>query len=310
MTVGGGAPSPVMTSTPSSRSDQYAMAPLVQRSPDGVLALDPQGVVRFANPAAASLIGRTIESIPGQPFASLFASDDQWLATDLLQEMVAAGASQSQEALGVLTDGDEGRILDVIVRDCRGEPDVDGFIVTVRDATKRTERELDLRHRVAHDVLTGAVSRGEFLERLEDAVTDPRGADRLALLFVDVDHFKMVNDRFGHHVGDRTLVAVSRLIKRSVREGDVVARFGGDEFVAMLRNVQTTDDLVEAGERLVASIRVNGQVDQEVLAVTISVGGALNRGDDAAGLLRRADHALLRAKEFGRDRVVVDEHDD
>lgn len=283
------------------------MAPLVQRSPDGLLALDPQGLVRFANPAVASLIGRPLESIPGQPFASLFADEDQWMATDLLQEMVAAGARQSQEALAVVTDADEGRILDVVVRDCRDEPEVDGFVVTIRDATKRTERELDLRHRVAHDVLTGAVSRGEFLERLEDAVTDPRGADRLALLFVDVDHFKIVNDRFGHHVGDRTLVAVSRLIKRSVREGDVVARFGGDEFVAMLRNIQTTEDLVEAGERLVASIRVNGQVDQEVLAVTVSVGGALNRSDDAAGLLRRADHALLRAKALGRDRVVVDE---
>lgn len=286
------------------------MGPLVQRSPDGLLALDGHGVVRFVNPAAAGMFGRSIESLPGHPFASLFAPDDQWLATDLLQEMVATGASQTQEALGVLTDADEGRILDVVVRDCREDAEVDGFIVTIRDTTTRTKRELDLRHRVAHDVLTGAVSRGEFLERLDEAVTDPRGADRLALLFVDVDHFKTINDRFGHHVGDRTLVGVSRLIKRSMREGDVVARFGGDEFVAMLRNVQTTDDLLEAGERLVASIRVNGQVDQEVLAVTVSVGGALNCGDDAAGLLRRADHALLRAKELGRDRVVVDEPDD
>lgn len=303
------APSPVMTSSPSRPAD-LAMASLVRSSPDGLLALDDQGVVRYVNPAAAALVGRAVESLPGQPFASLFAPDDQWLATDLLAEMVAMAARQAQEALGVLTDDDEGRILDVVVRDCRDDPDVDGFIVTVRDATSRTQRELDLRHRVAHDVLTGAVSRGEFLERLDDAVSDPRGADRLALLFVDVDHFKLVNDRFGHHVGDRTLVAVSRLIKRSMREGDVVARFGGDEFVAMLRNVQTTTDLVEAGERLVASIRLNGQVDQEVLAVTVSVGGALNRGDDAAGLLRRADHALLRAKELGRDRVVVDEPDD
>ncbi len=305
-----GTSSPVMTTTSSRSSVQLGMGALLHHSPDGLVALDRHGVVRCVNLAAAALVGRPAESLPGQPFADLFARDDQRLATELLQKLVASASGESQETLGVATEADAGRILDVVIRDCRDDSTVDGFIVTFRDATSRTKRERDLRHRVAHDLLTGAASRGEFLERLDAAVADPRGADRLGLLFVDVDHFKAVNDCCGHHVGDRTLVAVSRLIERSVRDGDVVARFGGDEFVALLRNVQTVDDLVDAGERLAASIRANGQVDQEVMAVTVSVGGALNCGDDAAGLLRRADHAMLRAKELGRGRVVVDRPDD
>lgn len=281
------------------------MDPLVRESPDGLVALDDQGIVRFVNPAAMLLTGRPVDTVIGRPFSSLFHVDDEELADDLLEDLVASAAGQTQASLGAGSGDEHTGVLDVVLRDTRREAAVGGFIVTLRDATVRSERERDLRHRIAHDQLTGAVSRGEFLDRLDAAVTDPRGAHRLGLLFVDVDHFKLVNDQFGHHVGDQTLVSVCRLLQRSMRDGDVVARFGGDEFVALLRNVPSADELLAAGERIVEQVRVHGQVDQEVLAVTVSVGAALNAGDDATGLLRRADHALLDAKGAGRDRVVL-----
>ena len=301
------APIPVMADvfapTGPCRSDTW-MNPFVRESPDGLLALDDHGVVRFANPAAETMTGVPVGTSVGRPFASLFHRDDQFLATDLIEDLVASAARQAQVSLGAGSEGSQTRVLDVVLRDTRREPAVGGFIVTLRDVTVRAEIDRDLRHRIAHDQLTGAVSRGEFLDRLELAVEDPRGAHRLGLLFVDVDHFKAVNDRFGHHVGDRTLISVCRLIQRSVRDGDIVARFGGDEFVALLRNVPSERALVEAGERLVEQVRLHGQVDQEILAVTVSVGGARNAGDDAPGLLPRADHAPLDAKGQGLDRVV------
>lgn len=281
------------------------MDPFLRESPDGFVSLDADGFVRFANPAATLLTDRPVDTLIGRPFASLFHEDDAELALDLLEDLVASASGQTQASLGAGSGEAPSGVLDVVVRDARRDPAVDGFIVTLRDATVRSERERDLRHRIAHDQLTGAVSRGEFLDRLDAAVTDPRGAHRLGLLFVDVDHFKLVNDQFGHHVGDQTLISVCRLLQRSVRDGDVVARFGGDEFVALLRNVPSAEELVAAGSRLVEQVRVHGQVDQEILAVTVSVGAALNAGDDAAGLLRRADHALLGAKDAGRDRVVL-----
>ena len=279
-------------------------------SPDGLVALDDQGNVRFANPAVAILTGRPIDTLIGRPFSSLFHRDDEVLAIDLIEELVATASGQTQASLGAGSGEERNGVLDVVIRDTRDETMVGGFIATLRDATVRSERERDLRHRIAHDQLTGAVSRGEFLDRLDAAVTDPRGAHRLGLLFVDVDHFKLVNDQFGHHVGDQTLVSVCRLLQRSVRDGDIVARFGGDEFVALLRNVPSSEELLVAGSRLVEQVRLHGQVDQEVLAVTVSVGAALNAGNDAAGLLRRADHALLDAKGDGRDRVVLAPVDD
>lgn len=281
------------------------MDSLVRESPDGLLALDNEGIVRFANPAAGRLTGWPVGTLTNRPFESVFHRDDQFLALDLLDDLVASAAGQAQASLGAGVDADRTGVLDVVVRDTRADPALGGFIVTLRDTTVRAERERDLRHRIAHDQLTGAVSRGEFLERVDAAVNDPRGAHRLGLLFVDVDHFKLVNDQFGHHVGDRTLISVCRLLERSVRDGDIVARFGGDEFVALLRNVPSPEELFEAGSRLVDQVRLHGQVDQEVLAVTVSVGAAMNEGDDGASLLRRADHALLDAKNQGRDRVVL-----
>lgn len=281
------------------------MDPLVRESPDGLLALDDEGIVRFANPAAGRLMGWPVGTLTYRPFDSVFHRDDKFLAVDLLEDLVASAAGQVQATLRAGRDAERVSVLDVVVRDTRADPTLGGFIVTIRDATVRTERERDLRHRIAHDQLTGAVSRGEFLERVDAAVADPRGAHRLGLLFVDVDHFKLVNDQFGHHVGDRTLISVCRLLERSVRDGDIVARFGGDEFVALLRNVPSPEELLEAGSRLVDQVRLHGQVDQEVLAVTVSVGAAMNEGDDAASLLRRADHALLDAKRRGRDRVAA-----
>ena len=287
------------------RPSEDVLHPLVQQSPDGLIALDDGGTVRFANPAAARLTDRSLDTLVGGPFSSMFHDDDQVVAVDLIEELVSAAAGQVQASLSAGSGSERTRVLDVVIRDTRGVEGTGGFIVTVRDATVRSERERDLRHRIAHDQLTGAVSRGEFLDRLDTAVNDPRGAHRLGLLFVDVDHFSLVNDQFGHHAGDRALISVCRLLQRSVRDGDIVARFGGDEFVALLRNVPSASELVEAGERLVEHVRLQGQVDQEVLAVTVSVGAAMNAGDDAASLLRRADHALLDAKNQGRDRVVL-----
>lgn len=296
---------PNVFARPGQHHTDTGLDPFVRESPDGLLVLDDDGVVRFANPAAERLTGRTNDTLLGRPFSAVFHRDDRVLAIDLIEDLVASAAGQGQASLTAGPDDDHARVLDVVIRDTRDVDTVGGFIVTLRDATIRSERERDLRHRIAHDQLTGAVSRGEFLDRLDAAVTDPRGAHRLGLLFVDVDHFKLVNDQFGHHVGDRTLISVCRLLQRSVRDGDIVARFGGDEFVALLRNVPSPEELVEAGNRLVEQVRLRGQVDQEVLAVTVSVGAAMNGGDDAAGLLRRADHALLDAKDQGRDRVVL-----
>ncbi|WP_436794115.1 GGDEF domain-containing protein [Actinospongicola halichondriae] len=297
-----------MTGTPSVHDTNTASWPraLLAASPDGYVALDRNGSVRYANPAAADLLGWSLEQLAVRAFATMFHPDDEESARETIEGLVAERAGLTRARLLARAEHGVVRVLDVVLRDLRHSEAIEGFVVTIRDSTAQVQRERDLSHQLAHDTLTGAMSRGEFLERVEAALTDRRRRRPIGVLFVDVDYFKLVNDQFGHHVGDRSLVSVCEIIQGAVRDGDIVARFGGDEFVALLYDVQGSADLGDVAERVVESVRLRGQVDDEVLAVTVSVGGALSAEDGVAGLLHRADHALLDAKNGGRDQVVLD----
>jgi len=160
------------------------------------------------------------------------------------------------------------------------------------------------RDRATRDLLTGLPNRGEFTGRVELALTGPsRG--RVAVLFVDLDGFKDVNDSYGHAIGDELLVEAATRLSGVVRESDVVARFGGDEFVALLQNC-SDDEALEVAERLRVSLSEPYHVSGHEVVVSASLGLARPRGDDdAEAALRNADLALYRAKEGGRDRVAV-----
>ena len=167
---------------------------------------------------------------------------------------------------------------------------------------------LELKRRSTHDGLTGAINRGEFEQRL---ITECRSADRrkqsLALLMVDVDFFKRINDNHGHQAGDRALQAVARLLNETMRPGDLVARYGGEEFAIIL---PATDEksAIAAAERLrrtIAKTFINCSHSVDI-GVTISVGCADRRPNAMTpeDLVKAADMALYRAKETGRNRVV------
>jgi two-component system cell cycle response regulator len=161
-----------------------------------------------------------------------------------------------------------------------------------------------------HDALTGLWNRRYLNTALDTRITSPRKAGATGLLLLDVDHFKKVNDTFGHHVGDLVLAEVAAALSTAVRRGDLVARYGGEEFAVLMADV-TGDELIEAAERVrrtvaAAPIHVDGGA---VLTVTVSVGGAraLPGESDSNNLLREADLRLYAAKAAGRNRVVATE---
>jgi diguanylate cyclase (GGDEF)-like protein len=160
------------------------------------------------------------------------------------------------------------------------------------------------RDRATRDLLTGLPNRGEFTGRVEMALTSAsRG--RVAVLFVDLDGFKDVNDSYGHAIGDELLVEAATRLSGVVRESDVVARFGGDEFVALLQNC-SNDEALDVAERLRGSLSEPYHVSGHEVVVSASIGLARPGGDDdAEAALRNADLALYSAKEGGRDRVAV-----
>jgi diguanylate cyclase (GGDEF)-like protein/PAS domain S-box-containing protein len=203
-----------------------------------------------------------------------------------------------------------------------GVPLGDTLALTTRDVTERRRAEEDLRrseaelaHRVRHDELTGLANRAHLMERMGrrtpsktpwGRTAEPRGA--LAVLFVDLDRFKPVNDTHGHEAGDAVLVAVARRLEAIVRDSDVVARLGGDEFVIVLEPAPSSSTAVAIGRRVVEELgRPVRLADGTEVVVGASVGlvsGGV--GDDPDELLRRADAAAYRAKAAGRGRLVVD----
>jgi diguanylate cyclase (GGDEF)-like protein/PAS domain S-box-containing protein len=177
------------------------------------------------------------------------------------------------------------------------------FLVTVMDVTERRRAEARIAHMAHHDALTDLPNRTVFSQRLNDALTRTRrDRQRMAVLWIDLDHFKSVNDSFGHSVGDRLLKAAAERLRHAIGEGVLVARLGGDEFAVLLEQVVTPNDAGAVAERLIETLSVAFEFDGTEMTVGTSVGIALYPGDGetADEMLRNADLALYRAKADGR----------
>ena len=183
----------------------------------------------------------------------------------------------------------------------------DRFVAMVRDVTDRREFELRLEHQATHDSLTGLPNRALLLDRLDHALARAaRHGGTVAVLFLDLDRFKLINDTRGHGVGDEILVAVAERLRTVVRAGDTLARHGGDEFVVLLENnTEESDGVHLLADRVMDVLRDPIRLGDIWFHTTVSIGAAYSTdGDhDAATLLSNADAAMYQAKNAGRDRV-------
>jgi diguanylate cyclase (GGDEF)-like protein len=183
--------------------------------------------------------------------------------------------------------------------------DISHYIVTSIDITDRKKSEQRIRFLAQHDVLTELPNRSLCVERLRQAIQQaPRHQQRVAVMFIDLDRFKDINDSLGHHIGDALLRSVSRRLTDAVRAGDTVSRLGGDEFVVVLSSVQDADEAAHiVNQRLIPLIRQPHPVDGAELHISCSVGIAMwpEDGGDVDTLMRNADAAMYQAKAAGKD---------
>jgi diguanylate cyclase (GGDEF)-like protein len=201
--------------------------------------------------------------------------------------------------------------MEIVATNLLENPAVAGVVVNARDITERVEVTAQLEERAFHDELTGLPNRALLLERLRDALHRASRHDRMVgILFLDLDHFKVINDSLGHGSGDELLREVARRLALTVRPGDTVARLGGDEFVVIISDMARTTDALVAAERVRRSLGVPMTLGTESAVVSTSIGIALAHGQESPDdLLRDADTALYRAKDKGRDRAeVFDDH--
>ncbi|MBP0445279.1 EAL domain-containing protein [Roseomonas sp. SSH11] len=177
-----------------------------------------------------------------------------------------------------------------------------GWVATFEDVTERQEAEARARHMARHDSLTGLPNRTLFQERLESAVARLSSGGAFGVLYLDLDHFKEVNDSLGHAVGDRLLMAVADRLRLCLRPGDMIARLGGDEFAAIIEGAPAASAVAQLAERLAGEVGAEYLIDGKAVLVGVSVGIALAPRDGASAdlLLRHADMALYEAKGAGR----------
>ena len=288
-------------------------------APIGMVVIDADGTVNRLNSSLLAMLGGSDDQFLRSKFVDLAHPNDREIFERVAVPSVwVDGDVERGEARLLRTDGTIiWTTLSAVRIRSRDEPTY--VIAQIEDVTERREIARTLEYNARHDPLTGLANRTLFMQKLTDAVRIAPGESAIAVAFVDIDRFKFVNDSLGHDAGDSLLCIVAERLLRVARDNDVVARFGGDEFTILLRDVSDTRVALAIAERLETSLRQPVVLGEVETYITVSVGIAMSQplaaGVDpeeaAENLLRDSDTAMYQAKEAGRSRTeLFDEHRD
>jgi diguanylate cyclase (GGDEF)-like protein/PAS domain S-box-containing protein len=284
---------------------------------DAVISIDVTGNITYLNPVAESTTGWSRSEAYGRPLPEvmrLIDGDTREPAVNPLAMAIlhnkTVGLSQHCVLIG--RDGHESAIEDTAapIHDRRGR--VTGAVIVFHDVSKARAMSLRMSYLAQHDFLTELPNRMLLNDRLRQATAlAHRHHSLLAVLFVDVDDFKHVNDSLGHAIGDQLLQSIARRLVACVRSADTVSRLGGDEFVVLLSEVARAEDAALSGDKILAVLSAPHRIEKQDLHVTVSIGISRYPGDgrDAETLLKNADAALFHAKSQGGNKQQVFEPD-
>ncbi|MHB8534470.1 MAG: putative bifunctional diguanylate cyclase/phosphodiesterase [Sulfuricaulis sp.] len=273
---------------------QEYLGAILNHIADGMIVVDPQGIIRAINPVAARMFG--------YPESEALGKNANALLTDLSAGGSGAVGLGTRESVGLRKSGATFQVdLSVCATDSRDGP---VFVLIARDITERKQAEQRLIYLAQYDALTGLPTRALFHDRASHALARAHREEKLvAIMYLDLDRFKSVNDGMGHHTGDELLKAVAKRITSCLRDVDTVSRLGGDEFAVILENIPHIDNATIVAEKILDVMQEPFHLDGQAVHITISIGVTIYPMDDKdlTSLLKDADQAMYRAKEAGRN---------
>ena len=283
------------------RQSEARFRSLVAHSSDLITVLDANGIVTYQSPSIERVLGYRADEVEGTQFGWLLSEADR----SRLDQLVAGDGGGSTDAHTfecslVHRDGTSLR-FEVQHTDLLQDEHVGGIVLNGRDVSERKAFEEQLAHQAFHDPVTNLANRALFSDRVEHALMrSQRGFPDIAIVFIDLDDFKTVNDSLGHAAGDHVLQEVARRLQIAVRPTDTVARFGGDEFAVLLESVNDSAQAADAAARILHALEIPLEIDGKQVFPRASIGICLvdreNESPEAAELLRNADVAMYMAK--------------
>jgi len=283
------------------RQGEARFRSLVAHASDLITVLDGEGLVTYQSPSIERVLGYRSHEVEGRRFDRLLVESDRPLLAQLISADGPGEAEGHTIECSVLHRDGTALTFEVQHTDLLHDEHVHGIVLNSRDVSERKAFEEQLAHQAFHDPVTKLANRALFSDRVEHALMrSTRGIPEIAVMFIDLDDFKTVNDSLGHTAGDEVLQEVGRRLKIAVRPTDTVARFGGDEFAVLLDGVDGSADAADAASRILRALELPIEIDGKNVVPRASVGICLVGEDletpEATELLRNADVAMYMAK--------------
>ena len=304
--LGTSSPARILADPPPGLEVQALYGALVQGADDAIFTKRLDGTITSWNPGATRMYGYVAGEIVGRSVAVLASPDHHDEIRSILARIAAGDRIEHFETVRLHQDGSRRDVSLTIspIRNPAGE--IVAASTVARDISARKNAEERLHHLAHHDPLTGLPNRTLLSDRISQAISvAPRHGKQVAVLFLDLDGFKHINDSLGHAVGDRLLQSVAARLKDQVRGSDTVSRQGGDEFIVLLSGAEDSDDAAIVAKRMIAAIGDVYRFDAQNLNITTSIGISVfpDDGDDAETLIKNADTAMYQAKQNGRNGI-------